>query len=60
LSSGGAENTARFEVVGKHHGNFLVSIRLVPVVAAPPVTAASPGTPAAPVAAKSPTAARSH
>jgi len=28
-SSGGAENVAKFEVVGKKHGNFTVSIRLV-------------------------------
>jgi len=35
FSSGGPENTARFEVVGHHHGNFLISIRLVPVTAHP-------------------------
>jgi hypothetical protein len=35
FSSGGNENTARFEVVGHHHGNFLISIRLVPVTAHP-------------------------
>ena len=29
LSSGGAENSARFELVGKKKGNFLISIRLV-------------------------------
>jgi hypothetical protein len=28
-SSGGADNAARFDVVGKRHGNFLISIRLV-------------------------------
>jgi hypothetical protein len=28
-SSGGAENSAKFEVVGRKNGNFLVSIRLV-------------------------------
>jgi hypothetical protein len=28
-SSGGAENSAKFEVVGRNNGNFLVSIRLV-------------------------------
>ncbi|MGH9677871.1 MAG: hypothetical protein ACRD36_12275, partial [Candidatus Acidiferrum sp.] len=28
-SSGGAENVARFEVVGRKHGSFLISIRLV-------------------------------
>lgn len=42
LSSGGADNTARFEVVGKHHGSFLISIRLVPSIAAPPVGVAAP------------------
>ena len=34
-SSGGAENTAGFEVMGRRHGNFLISIRLVPVTAHP-------------------------
>ncbi|GAC1627230.1 MAG: hypothetical protein PVS2B2_25110 [Candidatus Acidiferrum sp.] len=29
VSSGGAENQVRFEVVGKQRGNFLISIRLV-------------------------------
>jgi hypothetical protein len=29
-SSGGAENSARFEVVGRKNGSFLISIRLVP------------------------------
>jgi hypothetical protein len=29
-SSGGAENLARFEVVGRKNGSFLISIRLVP------------------------------
>jgi hypothetical protein len=29
-SSGGAENSARFEAVGKKNGSFLISIRLVP------------------------------
>ena len=29
LSSGGAENAAKFEVVGKRKGSFLISIRLV-------------------------------
>jgi hypothetical protein len=28
-SSGGAENLARFEVVGRKNGNFLISIRLL-------------------------------
>jgi hypothetical protein len=45
LSSGGADNTARFEVVGRHHGNFLVSIRLVPSIATPPVSEATPPAP---------------
>jgi hypothetical protein len=35
LSSGGADNNARFEVIGHHHGNFLISIRLVPVITHP-------------------------
>jgi len=35
LSSGGAGNLARFEVVGKQRGSFLISIRLIPHVAAP-------------------------
>jgi len=34
VSSGGADNVARFALLGKHHGSFLISIRLV----APPVT----------------------
>jgi hypothetical protein len=38
FSSGGVDNTARFEVVGRHHGNFLVSIRLVPSIATPPAS----------------------
>ena len=29
-SSGGAENSARFEIVGRKNGSFLISIRLVP------------------------------
>ncbi len=29
-SSGGAENLARFEIVGRKNGSFLISIRLVP------------------------------
>jgi hypothetical protein len=29
-SSGGADNAARFELTGKHHGSFLISIHLVP------------------------------
>jgi hypothetical protein len=31
-SSGGSENLARFEVVGRKNGSFLISIRLVPTV----------------------------
>jgi hypothetical protein len=34
-SSGGAENTARFEVIGLRRGSFLISIRLVPGAAHP-------------------------
>ena len=34
-SSGGAENFARFEVVGRKNGNFLISIRLVPSLRSP-------------------------
>jgi len=29
VSAGGADNLAKFEVVGKQHGNFVISIRLV-------------------------------
>jgi hypothetical protein len=29
-SSGGAENAARFELVGRERGNFLISVRLLP------------------------------
>jgi hypothetical protein len=35
LSSGGTENSARFEVTGRKNGNFLISIRLVPSVVRP-------------------------
>src|SRR6202163_2856656 len=35
LSSGGPENAAHFEVVGRKRGSFLISIRLVPVIAHP-------------------------
>jgi hypothetical protein len=35
LSSGGPENAAHFEVVGRKRGSFLISIRLVPVIARP-------------------------
>ena len=41
LSSGGAENTARFEVVGKRRGSFLISIRLVPTTTRPAQSGAS-------------------
>jgi hypothetical protein len=34
-SSGGAENFARFEVVGRKNGSFLISIRLVPSIGRP-------------------------
>lgn len=35
LSSGGAQNTARFEVIGRKNGSFLISIRLAPIVGRP-------------------------
>ncbi len=35
LSSGGADNLASFEVVGKRRGNFVISIRLVAPLSAP-------------------------
>src|ERR1700688_3937241 len=35
LSSGGPENAAHFEVGGRKRGRFLISIRLVPVIAHP-------------------------
>jgi len=34
-SSGGTQNTAKFEVVGKENGSFLVSIRLLPATGPP-------------------------
>ncbi len=34
-SSGGADNFARFEVVGRSNGSFLISIRLVPSLRSP-------------------------
>jgi hypothetical protein len=34
-SSGGMNNTAQFELVGRKQGSFLISIRLVPVVSRP-------------------------
>ncbi len=36
-SSGGAENVAKFELVGKQHGNFTVSIRLLTPLSPPRV-----------------------
>lgn len=35
LSSGGAENVAKFELVGKERGNFAISIRLIAPLSAP-------------------------
>jgi hypothetical protein len=34
-STGGAENVAHFEMVGKKHGNFIISIRLVTPLSTP-------------------------
>jgi hypothetical protein len=34
-SSGGAENVARFDLIGRKNGSFLISIRLVPAFARP-------------------------
>jgi len=34
-SGGGAENFARFEIVGRKNGSFMISIRLVPVLSRP-------------------------
>jgi hypothetical protein len=34
-SSGGADNTAKFQLVGRQRGSFVVSIRLLPTQAAP-------------------------
>ena len=34
-SSGGADNVAKFELVGKQHGNFTVSIRLLTPLSPP-------------------------
>jgi hypothetical protein len=34
-SSGGTDNDAKFELVGKQHGNFVISIRLVTPASAP-------------------------
>jgi hypothetical protein len=35
FSSGGAENSAEFQVTGKQRGNFLISIRLLPALVKP-------------------------
>lgn len=35
FSSGGSDNKAEFHVTGKKHGNFLISIRLVPAMSKP-------------------------
>lgn len=35
VSSGGAENLAKFELAGKQHGNFIVSIRLLAPLSTP-------------------------
>ena len=43
-SSGGAENAARFEVVGRKNGNFLISIRLISAHG-PPHPAETPAAP---------------
>jgi hypothetical protein len=34
-SSGGADNVAKFELIGKKHGNFIISIRLLAPLSAP-------------------------
>jgi hypothetical protein len=34
-SSGGTENSTKFEVVGRKNGSFLISIRLVPSMSSP-------------------------
>jgi len=34
-SSGGVENLAQFEVIGKKNGSFLISIRLLPSLGPP-------------------------
>ena len=35
VTSGGTQNTARFELTGKQHGHFVVSIRLLPTQSPP-------------------------
>jgi hypothetical protein len=42
LSSGGPDNTAHFEVVGRKRGSFLISIRLIPVIAHPAAKSSQP------------------
>jgi hypothetical protein len=42
LSSGGPDNAAHFEVVGRKRGSFLISIRLVPVIAHPTAKSSPP------------------
>jgi hypothetical protein len=42
LSSGGPGNAAHFEVVGRKRGSFLMSIRLVPVIAHPTAKSSPP------------------
>jgi len=42
LSSGGPGNAAHFEVVGRKRGSFLISIRLVPVIAHPKANSSQP------------------
>jgi hypothetical protein len=42
LSSGGRENAAHFEVVGRKRGSFLISIRLVPVTVHPKANSSPP------------------
>jgi hypothetical protein len=42
LSSGGRENAAHFEVVGRKRGSFLISIRLVPMTAHPRANSSPP------------------
>jgi hypothetical protein len=48
LSSGGPENAAHFEVVGRKRGSFLISIRLVPVIAHPTARPSQPAAKAPP------------
>jgi len=34
-STGGTDNQAKFEIAGKRHGNFVISIRLLSPLSAP-------------------------